>query len=87
MSDPISADWTTLLQQASMTAIDHHSVVSNYLEEKYGSKFVKENPEIALRLAEQAHYDFRTTALSVLGDRFVEGMNRLAEALESRDDG
>lgn len=76
----ITADFDTLLRQASMTAEDYMRSAKRSIDETFGDGYAAKNPALVAAFMQTAATDFATSSNGkVFGDRLSD----LARALET----
>jgi len=79
MTETISANFSELLKQASMTAHDYmHAAVRN-INEFYGDGYAEKNPVLVGAFMQTAAHDF---GMAVLAQQIRVGLNQLAEYVD-----
>lgn len=80
MGDRITADATTLMRQASMTAHEYLVEAVKHIDNEMGKGYSKEHPELVAAFMAAAASDFRT---AILAQAVQDGTEALVEAITS----
>jgi hypothetical protein len=78
MSDKITADYTTLLHQASETAHEYFTSAIHAIDGKFGDGYAESHPELIAAFMRAAGSDFQT---SVIAKSIQDGLDDLAHAI------
>lgn len=81
MNTAITADATTLMRQASMTAHDYLHAVIKSIDDAFGEGYAKSTPELIAAFMQVAARDFHT---AITTQAIQDGVGRISEAI-SRD--
>ncbi len=80
----ITADYTTLMEQASMTANSYLLEAKEKVDRAFGAGYAAKNPELVAAFIKAAGQDFNTAVLAIAiqeaSDKLDSALNAIAES-------
>lgn len=80
----ITADYTTLMEQASMTANSYLLEAKERIDKAFGDGYAAKNPDLVSAFMKTAGHDFNTAVLAIAiqeaSDKIDSALNAVAES-------
>jgi hypothetical protein len=80
----ITADWHTLLRQASMTSNEYLARAVEHIDDTFGDGYAKRNPALVAAFIRSSSDDFNTASIKLASQDIRDGLIELGRALEQR---
>ena len=83
MSNLITADPTTLMRQASITAHEYFTAAIKYIDDRFGDGYAQAHPELIAAFMQTAARDFQT---AITAQTMQDAAKQISETLRARSD-
>ena len=83
MSNRITADHTTLMRQAPMTAHEYFHAAIKSIDDRFGDGYAQEHPELIAAFMQTAARDFQT---AITARTMQDAAEQITETLRARSD-
>jgi hypothetical protein len=83
MSDTVSANWTTLLNQAAYAPHLYMTQAKENIDKLFGEGYAKQNPQLVAAYIQVAATDFQTAAIAIASQNIQYGLKEIAESLNN----
>ena len=83
MSNRITADHTTLMRQAPMTAHEYFHAAIKTIDDRFGDGYAQAHPELVAAFMQTAARDFQT---AITAQTMQDAAEQISESLRARSD-